>query len=234
MNDIWNNEIIMRSIIFACLWIGIVAIFWSCSETTSPVHADTLLTDTTQEATVADINVIKPQTVIEKDSFLIDTFMSQIDSFFTSYAGGNTGVNYTRKRIQSDTSNALFNNILSLPDENSAIDYYFIVGDENNSGMGFMLIIANYPDSATTDKSWKHVVAMSGPPNATSGDKLPCISYTNDYIFRTGNKIFWLGTGCTWSYKHHMLIASFLRRSIYNCDVIDEIKCDCGGVRPMK
>lgn len=224
----------MRRIIFTWIWTGFVAAAWSCSETSSPVHTDSLSVDSAPKPAIAENDLTETKITITKDSFFLDTFMNMVDSFFTSYSGGKTGVNYTVREIQSDTSNTLHRSILSLPNEKCRVYDYFISGDENNPGMGFSLVVAIYPDSETVLKAWKHVVAMSGPPNADIGDKQPCISYTNDYLFRTGNRIFWLGTGCTWSYYHHMLIASLLKRSIHNCYVLAEIKCRCGGVRPVR
>lgn len=186
--------------------------------------------DTTLIIVKLDISSRSNHSHISKDSFLLDSFVVLLDSFCTDFAGRDITVTATVDPVtDSDVRHAAKNYVLRKTDGAELIWYHFDMGDNT---MNFSIAEGRYPDNASASAMWKEVLLQSGPPNDSLHDPAPCISYGSDYVFRTGNKIFWLTTACHWSYAHHKLFRTFLHRTVYSCTIQSEIKCRCGAMSP--
>lgn len=220
-------------------FIAINVLLLSCGErSNSPAIADSVV-DSTVSLLKGDtsLNVMKVDTAsrsihshISRDSFLLDSFMVLLDSFCTDFAGRVIIATCNIDPVtDSDVRHAAKNYVLRKTEGAELIWYHFDMGDNT---MNFSIVEGRYPDNAAATSMWKEVLLQSGPPNDSLHDPAPCISYGSDYVFRTGNKLFWLTTACHWSYAHHKLFRTFLHRTVYSCTIQSEIKCRCGAMSP--
>jgi hypothetical protein len=58
---------------------------------------------------------------------------------------------------------------------------------------------------------------------------VPGLTYSNDYLVRLENKIFWIHTNCIFSYNNHMKMIK-LFESLINTGKSEKINCECGKV----
>jgi hypothetical protein len=92
----------------------------------------------------------------------------------------------------------------------------------------FKIIVthANYYDSIKTNLVFKKLRILA--KDSAEQDGLPGLTYANDFVIRTNNDIFWLNAGCIYSYANFENLSRLFCKSI-NGEIVDSIKCECGG-----
>jgi hypothetical protein len=71
--------------------------------------------------------------------------------------------------------------------------------------------------------------AMRDLRKQSGADETPGLTYTNDYVVRFGNKIYWVNSSCSYAYFNHKKIIDNLLKCIsHTLPANDSIVCRCG------
>ncbi len=205
---------------------------WSCGEDSdAPV-----ITDSVGDSAI----VVRGDTTsklihshISKDSFLINDFIARVDSFFTAFAGGELTVAYSEKSILTRDT---FTNVcyILMPVNGSTVVEYNVESGAGNPTLTFKVYEACYENETDSKVAWKEFKRLSHFPNdSVPDDRYPCVSYCNDYAFRTGSKIFWLNTDCGYGSDTFGTLRKLLVRSVNECKIEDYMICNRGDGLPV-
>lgn len=210
---------------------GITALLLlGCGDTSSGTNADSVR-DTTGQDSVTVRDTVVHEVVYARDSFLLDSFMVLVDSFFTAYAGGELAIQVTeQKYTKRDTLTSV--RYILKPVNGSMIRQLNFDAGAGNPTLTFCVYEALYNSEADANSGWKEFRRLSGMPSNESDDRFPCVTYCNDHAFLTGNKIFWLNADCGYGEKMFAAMAGLLQRCIYSCKPMDTITCERGDGLP--
>ncbi|MBD3584077.1 hypothetical protein [Flavobacterium selenitireducens] len=114
------------------------------------------------------------------------------------------------------------------PSKYTQITKYFFDAGTKNKSESFWLVIAKYQNIESSKKAFQNLRNLSGNVQ-TSKDKVPGLTYSNDYVVRDGKRIIWLNSGCLYSEQDHLQLSEILKRHI-PFQVSETINCKCGEV----
>jgi hypothetical protein len=208
-------------------------LLYACGESASDDPGDSIPDSLSNDSIVPkDTSLSSTEVIYSRDSFLLDSFLVLVDSFFTAYVDAHVAINCSIDTITERDTSFFSRKYIIMPVNGSICYWYKIDAGSSNPTMEFQFAEVRYPDEKSTDQGWNEFIRLSGgPPNERGDDKFPCITYGGDWVIRSGTKIFWLTTGCHWMDKHHRILAGLLRRSIHQYQSEGELQCYCGDFR---
>jgi hypothetical protein len=108
------------------------------------------------------------------------------------------------------------------------IRYNFDV-DSPNKDLSIEIVLSLFNSTNLTDSVFSHLKYLANE-DKVSDNGIPGLTYTNDYLFKQHSKIYWLNTGCRYSFENHKKYSGFLMRSMVEQTVNESIWCECGAV----
>lgn len=214
-----NNRIIILTII-----IGLTTI--SCQQATDKINYNlsesptkSKAKDTLSIATITDI----PQ----KLNFDVERFVELTDSLLTSIQGKPIGLTTKIDTIRAEKidGKSFYSSLFTA--ENSLVKRYSFDPGKSSKELRFWFLEAKYQDINSTNKVFEELHRISGTVDSEN-DYLPGLTYTNDYVIKSSNKIYWLNTGCPYSFSNHQKISQFILQSLPSVNIKDSIWCKCG------
>jgi hypothetical protein len=92
------------------------------------------------------------------------------------------------------------------------------------------IIKARYLEKVAADKAFELLKNQAYDRAGTGKDVGPGLTYTNDYVIKTGSSILWLNAPCTYSWTDFRKLKRFFRRELALISpVTDSITCQCGA-----
>ena len=214
-----NNRIIILTII-----IGLTTI--SCKQATDKINHNisdsttkSKAKDTLPFATITD----NPQ----KLNFDVEKFVKLTDSLLTSIQGKPIGLTTKIDTIRSDKIDGKSFYSSLFTSENSLVKRYSFDPGKSSRELRFWFLEATYHDTISTNKVFEELHRISGTVDGEN-DYLPGLTYTNDYVIKSSTKIYWLNTGCPYSFSNHQKIRQFILQSLPAVYINDSIWCKCG------
>ena len=160
-------------------------------------------------------------------NFDVLKFVSLSDSLLTKIKDKPIGLIFKIDTIKSDKKDkASFYNSLFSTDKCVVKKYSFDPG-KGNRELRFWLVEASYPDSISINKAFEELHNQSGKVD-TNNDSHPGLTYTNDYVIKSSNKIYWINSGCIYSFKNHLKLKQNMLKSLDMNKIQDSILCRCG------
>ncbi|MDI9310137.1 MAG: hypothetical protein QM535_07975 [Limnohabitans sp.] len=154
-------------------------------------------------------------------------FVKLSNSLLTQIQGKPIKLTYKIDAIKAkNTSKISFYHPLFISSSNSIKRYSFNPGKDNNA-LQIWLLEAKYKDSISTNKVFKELHFQSGRIQSKI-DHYPGLTYTNDYVIRSNNKIYWLNSGCAISFSNHQKLKKIMLQSLQIDKIQDSIWCKCG------
>jgi hypothetical protein len=154
-------------------------------------------------------------------------FVSLSDSLLTKIKGQPIVLKFKIDTIKSDkTDKTSFYNSLFSTDKCLVKRYSFDPG-KGNRELRFWLVEASYQDSISISQAFEELHNQSGKVDIKN-DFHPGLTYTNDYVIKSSNKIYWLNSGCIYSFKNHLKLKQNMLRSVDLIKIQDSILCRCG------
>ncbi|OFY82816.1 MAG: hypothetical protein A3F72_01655 [Bacteroidetes bacterium RIFCSPLOWO2_12_FULL_35_15] len=198
---------------------------YSCKNESSQNHkesinADTLLTgmDTTSNAMLIGFDVLK--------------FKHLADSLLSFLQHKEMAFNLTIDTLQvADLSNVELENHPTgflVKTSNDCIKYHFDL-ESPNRNLRFDIIQSIFNSTESTDSAFIQMKYMANE-DLVSESGVPGLTYTNDFVIKQSLNIYWINTGCIYSFENHKKYSEFLLNSLSDKTVIDSIWCKCGAV----
>jgi hypothetical protein len=157
----------------------------------------------------------------------VSKFLALADSLLTSIQGKSINLSYKIDTITADkiSKRSFFQPLLSS--DNTIIKRYLFDPGTGNSELSFWIVDATYTDTILTNKVFAQFGKQSGKVNGAD-DFFPGLTYQNDYVIKTGKKIYWLNSGCSFAFFNHQKIKQLLLQSLKIENAKDSIICKCG------
>ena len=216
----------MRYILILIAWL----VLFSCRENpTKENKLDSNTRDSVSESPheLTDSTISKVEKV--EWFFDIQRYKGKADSLVSQLSGIQTSSKISVETIQSGRS--LFVELRDTPIENlseyarlitkSRLSYR--LGASGNAFTHDILVLA-FHSTETADSVF---TLFSNLAVINSG--VPGITYTNDYITKVENTLFWLNSKCLTSYSNHRKLSELLKTEI-EMEINKEILCKCGKV----
>ena len=196
----------------------------SCKQTTDKINHN--LTDsTTISKDASTINKITE--VPQKLNFDVIKFVTLTDSLLTRIQGKPIGLTTKIDTIRAEkTDEKSFYSSL-FASENSLVKRYSFDPEKGSKELRIWFVEATYQDTISTNKVFEELHRISGTVDSEN-DYLPGLTYSNDYVIKSSNKIYWLNSGCPFSFSNHQKLKQFILQSLPIVNIQDSIWCKCG------
>ncbi len=128
------------------------------------------------------------------------------------------------------TNGAIFPELVGCPLEDinkmaiSCIKYNFKLS-RKESELKHCLVVIKYTNYQQADSIFNLIRGISLEKSG-----FPGLTYSNDFIIKDNNVVFWLNSSCGYSYNNHIKFASSLEKMMKTKPVIS-IRCKCGEVQ---
>jgi hypothetical protein len=162
-----------------------------------------------------------------KPDFDVEKFVTLTDSLLTNIQQKAINLNFKIENITSDSvmKSGFFNPLFIS--ENAKIKRYSFDPGKDNRALRIWLVEAIYHDSISTDNVFNELQKQSGKVDGEE-DFLPGLTYTNDFVIKSSNKIYWLKSGCSYAFYNHKKLTEFMLQSLRVDTIQDSIWCKCG------
>lgn len=182
-----------------------------------------LSNDTTLSTPVPD--------VAHKQDFDLETFVNLTNSLLTKITDRTVNLTYTVDTLTNDVQDdhRLLSSLLQSSG-NYIIKIYLFDPGRRDIALGFRLISATYADSVAANVVFS--LLKEDAYDSERGDNLtPGLTYSNDFVIRSGNQIYWLNSGCQYAFFNHQKLKDCMMQSLHIGSVQDSIWCKCGQVK---
>jgi hypothetical protein len=171
--------------------------------------------------------VTKMTEVYKKPNFDVVKFVTLTDSLLTKIQGRPIGLTIKIDTISANKTDKIsFYSSLFSSDKCLIKRYSFDPG-KGSRELRIWFVEATYQDSISTNKAFEELHRQSGKVDV-GNDYFPGLTYTNDYVIKSYNKIYWLNSGCTYAFYNHQKLKHFMLQSLQVDNIQDSIWCKCG------
>ena len=212
------------NIIISTIYISL-SIF-GCNQTSDKQAQDK--SDSSTVSTTKDTTTItKISEVNLKPDFDVVKFISLTDSLLTKIQGRPIGLTVKIDTITADKTDkrSFYSSLFSS--DNCLITRYSFDPGKGSRELRIWFVEATYPDTISTNKAFEALHRQSGKVDGEN-DYLPGLTYTNDYVIKSYNKIYWLNSGCPYAFSNHQKLIQFMLQSLQVENIQDSIWCKCG------
>lgn len=157
----------------------------------------------------------------------IDKFIVQTEEFLSIIERRQVILSCTPDTLRALDKRSYYDELFSL--SGGLIKRFTFEPSKNSSLLKILYLEATYNECNTASIAFE---ALRRQANGADGedDYLPGLTYTNDYVIKSKNKIYWLNTGCAFSFSNHKKLASLMLQSLNVINIQDSIWCKCGDV----
>ena len=211
-------------IIISTIFIGLT--MFSCNQT-----ADKQTQDKSDSSTISAANDTSSFTKIievhQKPAFDFVKFVSLTDSLLTKIQGKPIGLTVKIDTIRADKTDkrSFYSSLFSSA--NCLIKRYSFDPGKGSRELRIWFVEATYQDTISINKAFEELHRQSGKVDGKY-DYLPGLTYTNDYVIKSYNKIYWLNSGCPYAFSNHQILKQFMLQSLQVDNIQDSIWCKCG------
>ncbi len=202
------------------------AVVLSCNKVNKDTKVQVIATHDSEEivrkSTMQDTLSIK---LISNNDFDINQFINNANALLTTIKGKSIRLTFNIDSINVDANK--YSPLRALLPSMAMIKKYYFDPGKGNRELRFWLVDATYSDKTTIEKAFKELNRLSGKVNGNN-DFTPGLTYSNDYVIRTDDKIFWLNSLCPFEFKNHQKLSKLLLKSLNINNVKDSIHCKCG------
>jgi len=183
--------------------------------------------DSSTVVTEEDTSFTKMTEVSPMPDFDVSKFVTLTDSLLSKIQGRPIGLAFKIDTITADkTDKRSFYNSL-FPSDHTLIKRYSFDPGKGSRELRIWFVEATYQDSISINKAFNELYRQSGKVD-NENDYLPGLTYTNDYVIRSHNKIYWLNSGCPYSFSNHQKLTQYMLQSLQVDNIQDSIWCKCG------
>jgi len=132
----------------------------------------------------------------QKPDIDVTKFVSLTDSLLSKIQGESITLSYI-----IDTITVKKRGIFSAlsPSGKTLIRRYSFAPKQGDSRLHFWFVTANYADTIETNEAFEKLHRQADDMDDKTAS-VPGLTYTNDYVIRSENKIYWLNTGCAFAF----------------------------------
>ncbi len=158
-----------------------------------------------------------------EELFDVEKFKKQTDSLLSKILRVNINTKYKVKTLTSQTNqHPAFQSMIK---DRAIVKHHTFDTGKGYKRFSLFVIEAKYKGKSDTDSVFLHLKQM-GAKNGTSS--VPGLTYTNDFLTRSNNNIYWINSSCSYAYFNHEKIKELMIQSITNFKKKDSIRCRCG------
>jgi hypothetical protein len=199
---------------------------FSCNQTTDKQTQDKSDSSTISAAKDAS-SFTKITEVHQKPDFDVVKFVALTDSLLTKIQGKPIGLTYEIDTIRSEKTDkrSFYSSLFST--DNCLIKRYSFDPGKGSRELRIWFVEATYQDTISTNKAFEELHIQSGKVDGEN-DYSPGLTYTNDYVIKSYNRIYWLNSGCPYAFSNHQKLKQFMLQSLQVDNIQDSIWCKCG------
>ena len=170
-------------------------------------------------------NQVKKESTKEEPEELFDVekFKKRADSLLSKILQVKINSKYKVKTVSLLTDQSP--TFQSMIKDSSFIKQHIFDTGKGYKRFSLFVIEAKYKNESDTDSVFLNLKQM-GAKNGTSS--IPGLTYTNDFLTRSKNKIYWINSSCSYAYFNHEKLKELMLQSITNLKEKDSIRCRCG------
>lgn len=199
---------------------------FSCNQTSDKNAQEN--SDSTKVQIAQDTSSFTKMTeVLKKPDFDVEKFVILTESLLTKIQGRPINLTFKIDTISSDKTDKRSFYCALFPSTNTLIKRFSFDPGKGSRELRIWFVEATYPDSISTNKAFEELHRQSGKVDGEN-DYLPGLTYTNDYVIKSYNKIYWLNSGCPYSFANHIKLKQFMLQSLLVYNIQDSIWCKCG------
>jgi hypothetical protein len=168
---------------------------------------------------------------IRQTDFAAGKFVTLTESLLTDIQRKPVSLTYvvdTITAMKVNKGNYFFRALFSSASD--VIKRYTFDAGKGNRELQIWFVEVTYPDTASAIKTFKELRRQA---NGAEDEQnyIPGLTYSNDYVIRSYKKIFWLNSGCPYSFTNHKKFAEYMLESLQVDKIHDSIWCECGEVK---
>ncbi|MCE3228787.1 MAG: cyclohydrolase [Bacteroidetes bacterium] len=159
---------------------------------------------------------------IPRKKFDVEKFTHQVDSLLKLIEGKRTMLQVSSHTVQTGKDLPHF----KATSTNTIVIHSFKAGA--HWALNFRIIEATFNDKNKLEEAFSSL--WNDAMDLRKGDEKfsPGLSYTNDYVIKTDEAIFWLNLSCAYAGKNGAKIEKLWRSSLSLGKITDSIVCSCG------
>ena len=212
------------NIIIPTIFIGMT--MFGCNQTSDKQTQDK--SDSSTVSTTKDTSTITKMTeVYQKPDFDVIKFVALTDSLLTKIQGRPIGLTIKIDTIRADKTDkrSFYSSLFSS--DNCLIKWYSFDPGKGSRELRIWFVEAIYQDTISTNKAFEELHRQSSKVDGEN-DYWPGLTYTNDYVIKSHDKIYWLNSGCPYAFSTHQKLKQFMLQSLQFDNIQDSIWCKCG------
>jgi len=196
-------------------------LFWQCKNSNNDIEQ------------LENKNIVKDSTLVStnkveiidslENSFNPEIFNVLIDSFVPQITNNTNPFSFNLETFQNGDTTINWRGL--QPNKANLIRRYDYKNDDYF--LHVIIIESNYNNSNDVDTIFENLRTLAKGSGAEDGT--PGLTYTNDYLIKSNQKIFWLHSGCYYAYPNFIKLSKLFESSIKDVVKLDSIKCKCGG-----
>jgi hypothetical protein len=168
------------------------------------------------------INSIQEEIVLISD-FNPETFKLAADSLLTEILRDQIQMTYEFRKLDSlIVSSDAKTHFLT---KDAIIKYHLFEMPKGYKRFSLRIIEVVFDNVENTEKL---LLLLNNIGSKRGSNGFPGLTYTNDYVVRSRNKIFWINSSCSYAYFNHMKITNFMIKSISQFKDDGNFECKCG------
>ncbi len=212
------------NIIILTIFIGMI--LFSCNQTADKKTQDKSNSSTLLSAKDTS-SVTKMEEVQKKTDFDVAKFITLTGSLLTKIHGRPINLTFKIDTISFDKIDKRSFYSALFPTTKTLIKRFSFDPGKGSRELRIWFVEATYQDSVSTNKAFEELHRQSGKVNGED-DYSPGLTYTNDYVIKSYNKIYWLNSGCPYSFSNHQKLKQIMLQSLQVDNIQDSIWCKCG------
>ncbi|MBX7164626.1 MAG: hypothetical protein K1X49_13130 [Saprospiraceae bacterium] len=169
-------------------------------------------------------SISKIKESLNAPSFDSNKYISITDSLLTKIQGIPIKITTKIDTIREE-SKSIYGSLFTKADV--LVKKYTFDPGEGSRELKFWIIEALYTDTTSAIRAFENLKKDALEMNDNSS-WTPGLTYTNDFVIISGVYIFWLNTGCSYSYTNHLKLTDFMLRTLQLEQIQDSIWCKCG------
>ncbi len=212
------------NIIISTIFIGLI--MFSCKQTADKQNQNT--SDSSTISTTKETSTFTKTTEVpQKPDFDVVKFVALTDSLLTKIQRKPIDLTIKIDTIRADKTdrNIFYSSLFSS--DNCLIKRYSFYPGKGSRELRIWFVEATYQDTISTNKAFEELHRQSGKVDEKN-DYLPGLTYTNDYVIKSYNKIYWLNSGCPYAFSNHQKLKQIMLQSLHVDNIQDSIWCKCG------
>ena len=201
---------------------------FSCNQSSDKITQDKSNTSTVSIAKETSTFTFTKVTEFRQESdFDVLKFIALTDSLLTKIQGKPISMTFKIDTITAaNTDKRSFYSSL-LPSTNNLIKLFSFDSGKGSRELRIWFVEATYQDTISANRAFDELHKQSGKVDGEI-DFSPGITYTNDYVIKSYNKIYWLNSGCSYAFSNHQKLKQIMLQSLRIDNIQDSIWCKCG------